>query len=36
MKAYQERLPILCVGNLTKVDDILILNDLQKFELDNI
>lgn len=36
MKAYQERLPILCVGNLTKVDDILILNDLQKFELDNV
>lgn len=36
MKAYQERLPIMCVGNLTKVDDTLILDNVQKFELDNI
>ncbi|RUT07127.1 hypothetical protein DSM106972_023880 [Dulcicalothrix desertica PCC 7102] len=36
IKAYQERLPVLCVGNLNKVDDVLMLNNLLPFELDNI
>jgi hypothetical protein len=36
IKAYQERLPVLCVGDLTRADDVLMLNNLQKFELDNI
>lgn len=34
--AYQERLPVLCIGDLIKVDNIFTLNNLQKFELDNI
>ncbi|BAZ11376.1 hypothetical protein NIES4071_32020 [Calothrix sp. NIES-4071] len=36
MKAYQERLPVLCVGDLTRGNDVLMLNNLQRFELDNI
>ena len=34
--AYQERLPILCLGDLVKVDKVFTLQNLQKFELDNI
>ncbi len=36
MKAYQERLPVLCVGDLTRGNDVLMLNNLQRFELDSI
>ncbi|BAZ12931.1 hypothetical protein NIES4071_47650 [Calothrix sp. NIES-4071] len=36
IKAYQERLPILCLGDLVKVDEVFTLQNLQKFELDNI
>lgn len=34
--AYQERLPVLCLGDLIKVDNVFTLNNLQKFELDTI
>lgn len=34
--AYQERLPVLCLGDLIKVDNVFTLNNLQKFELENI
>lgn len=34
--AYQERLPVLCVGDFIKVHNVFTLNNLQKFELDKI
>ena len=36
LKAYQERLPIICNGDLIKEGDRFILNNPQKFALDNI
>ncbi|MDF5727245.1 MAG: hypothetical protein PUP92_04220 [Rhizonema sp. PD38] len=35
IKAYQERLPVLCTGDLIKENNIFILKNSRKFQLDN-
>ncbi|QLE56914.1 hypothetical protein [Nostoc sp. TCL26-01] len=36
IKAYQERLPIVCMGDLVKKNDIFILKNLRDFQIENI
>ena len=36
IKAYQERLPILCTGDLIKEGDYFILQNIHNFQIDNI
>ena len=36
IKAYQERLPIVCMGDLSKENDIFVLKSPRSFQIDNI